>query len=63
MRENHPPHRSRGYAFVSFASFEASDLAIAEFNGKEYMGRPLNINRAQPRRQHKNETEAAHATE
>lgn len=49
MRESHPPHRSRGYAFVSFETDAEASRAIEELNGTEHMGRELHINTANPR--------------
>ena len=37
--------RSRGFAFVTFQSKEASETAIAELNGREYDGRTLYVSR------------------
>ncbi|XP_017695855.2 31 kDa ribonucleoprotein, chloroplastic isoform X1 [Phoenix dactylifera] len=37
------PRRSAGYGFVSFASKEEAEAAIATFNGKKLMGRPINL--------------------
>lgn len=35
------PRRSAGYGFVSFATREEADAAVASLNGKELMGRPI----------------------
>ncbi|KAG1342317.1 29 kDa ribonucleoprotein B, chloroplastic [Cocos nucifera] len=37
------PRRSAGYGFVSFASKEEAEAAIATYNGKKLMGRPINL--------------------
>lgn len=37
------PRRSAGYAFVSFSSKEEAEAAISTFNGKELMGRSINV--------------------
>ncbi|KAI9183398.1 Spliceosome-associated protein 49 [Blastocladiella emersonii ATCC 22665] len=37
---------SKGYAFIGFDSFEASDLAIESMNGQYLMNRPMNVNYA-----------------
>lgn len=37
------PRRSAGYAFVSFSSKEEAEAAISTFNGKELLGRPINV--------------------
>lgn len=41
--------RSRGFAFVTMATKEASDAAIQNLNGKELGGRALTVNEARPR--------------
>lgn len=41
--------KSRGFAFVDMASQEDADKAIAQFNGKDFMGRALTVNEARPR--------------
>ncbi|KAF7079517.1 hypothetical protein CFC21_083735 [Triticum aestivum] len=37
------PRRSAGYAFVSFSSKEEAEAAISTSNGKELMGRSINV--------------------
>nr|CAD1826945.1 unnamed protein product [Ananas comosus var. bracteatus] len=37
------PRRSAGYGFVSFASKEEAEAAIATYNGKRFMGRPIRL--------------------
>lgn len=37
------PRRSAGYGFVSFSSKEEAEAAISTFNGKELMGRSINV--------------------
>ncbi|XP_077224587.1 RNA-binding (RRM/RBD/RNP motifs) family protein [Tasmannia lanceolata] len=37
------PRRPTGYGFVSFSSKEEAEAAIAAFNGKEFMGRPIRL--------------------
>lgn len=37
------PRRPAGYGFVSFSSKEAAEAAIASFNGKRLMGRPIRL--------------------
>ncbi len=41
--------RPRGFAFVTMATKEGSDAAIAALNGKELDGRALTVNEARPR--------------
>ena len=41
--------KSRGFAFVEFASPEEAKKAVEMFHGKEFQGRPLTVNIARPR--------------
>ncbi len=41
--------RSRGFAFVEFATPEEAAKAVEQFHGKEFQGRELTINVARPR--------------
>ena len=41
--------RSRGFAFVTMATTEAAQAAIAALGGKEIKGRTLTVNEARPR--------------
>ena len=41
--------RSRGFAFVTMATPEAAQAAIAALAGKEIKGRTLTVNEARPR--------------
>ena len=41
--------RSRGFAFVTMATPEAAQAAIAALGGKEVRGRTLTVNEARPR--------------
>ena len=41
--------RPRGFAFVTMATKEGADAAIANLNGKELDGRALTVNEARPR--------------
>lgn len=43
--------RSRGFGFVTMADKEAGAKAIAALNGKEFEGRALAVNEAQPRQE------------
>jgi RNA recognition motif-containing protein len=39
---------SRGFGFVEMSSVEEAQRAIAELNGKDFMGRTLTVNEAKP---------------
>jgi RNA recognition motif-containing protein len=41
--------RSRGFAFVEYASSEEASKAVEMFHGKEFQGRSLTVNVARPR--------------
>lgn len=41
--------RSRGFAFVEYATPEEAARAVEMFNGKEFQGRALTVNIARPR--------------
>ena len=41
--------KSRGFAFVEFASQEEATKAIEQFHNKEFQGRALTVNIARPR--------------
>jgi RNA recognition motif-containing protein len=41
--------RSRGFAFVEFATPEEANKAVEQFHGKEFQGRALTVNVARPR--------------
>ena len=43
--------RSRGYGFVEMANDQEGRRAIADLNGKEFMGRELRVDESQPRDQ------------
>src|ERR671913_318951 len=47
--EDRDTGRSRGFGFVEMATKEEGEAAIAQFNGKEFGGRNLNVNEARPR--------------
>jgi RNA recognition motif-containing protein len=41
--------RSRGFAFVEFASSEEAQKAIEQFHDKDFQGRKITVNVARPR--------------
>jgi cold-inducible RNA-binding protein len=41
--------KSRGFAFVEFATPEEASKAVEQFHGKDFQGRALTINIARPR--------------
>ncbi len=41
--------KSRGFAFVEFASAEEAAKAVEQLHNKEFQGRPLTVNVARPR--------------
>jgi RNA recognition motif-containing protein len=41
--------KSRGFAFVEFASAEDAGKAVEQFHNKEFQGRALTVNVARPR--------------
>ena len=41
--------KSRGFAFVEFATFEEANKAVEQFHNKEFQGRALTVNIARPR--------------
>ncbi|MCF2971454.1 RNA-binding protein [Synechococcus sp. Nb3U1] len=43
--------QTRGFAFVDLATDAEEDEAIDSANGEDFMGRPLRLDRARPRRQ------------
>ncbi len=43
--------QTRGFAFVDLATEAEEEEAIGLANGQEFMGRPLRLDRARPRRQ------------
>ena len=45
---NSRTERSKGFAFVTMGSIEEARRAVEELNGKEFMGRPLQISGAKP---------------
>jgi RNA recognition motif-containing protein len=40
--------RSKGFGFVEMGSDDAADKAISGLNGKEFMGRMINVSEARP---------------
>lgn len=45
---NNRTQRSKGFAFVTMGSVEQARRAVVELHGKDFMGRPLQINGAKP---------------
>jgi RNA recognition motif-containing protein len=45
--------RPRGFAFVEMAQDAEAQAAIAGLNGKDFKGRPLTVNEARPRTEHR----------
>lgn len=45
--------RPRGFAFVEMATDAEAQAAIAALNGKDLKGRPLTVNEARPRTEHR----------
>lgn len=41
--------KSRGFAFVEFATAEEANKAVEDFHNKEFQGRSLTVNIARPR--------------
>jgi RNA recognition motif-containing protein len=41
--------KSRGFAFIEFATAEAAQKAIEQFHNKEFQGRAITVNVARPR--------------
>jgi len=41
--------KARGFGFVTMATKEAADAAIAALNGSDWKGRSLTVNEARPR--------------
>ena len=41
--------KSRGFAFIEFATPEEAAKAVEQFHNKEFQGRPLTVNIARPR--------------
>lgn len=41
--------KSRGFAFIEFATPEEATKAVEQFHGKEFQGRTLTVNVARPR--------------
>jgi cold-inducible RNA-binding protein len=41
--------KSRGFAFVEFATAEEANKAVEEFHNKDFQGRALTVNVARPR--------------
>lgn len=46
--------KSRGFAFVEFATPEEANKAVEQFHNKEFQGRALTVNVARPREERPN---------
>ena len=46
--------KSRGFAFVEFATPEEANKAVEQFHNKEFQGRSLTVNIAKPREERPN---------
>ena len=49
MRKERKGSKSRGFGFVDMPDEEQAQAAIAVLNGKEFMGRPLDVSLAHPK--------------
>ena len=45
--------KSKGFGFIEMPSKDEAEKAIREMNGKEFMGRALNVNVAKPKTDHR----------
>jgi len=45
--------RSKGFGFVEMPNQQEAQAAIAGLNGQDMKGRPLNVNEARPRTEHR----------
>ena len=50
--------RMRGFAFVEMTEDAQEDTAITEFDGAEWMGRQLRVNKAKPREENSRSSSA-----
>jgi RNA recognition motif-containing protein len=48
-------NRSKGFGFVTMATEELAEKAVAELNGKEVDGRQLNVSIAKPQRENRDD--------
>jgi cold-inducible RNA-binding protein len=46
--------KSRGFAFVEYATAEEANKAVEQFHNKEFQGRALTVNVARPREERSN---------
>ncbi len=53
---NNRTQRSKGFAFVTMGSVDEARRAVSELHGKDFMGRPLQINGAKPASNRSDET-------
>jgi RNA recognition motif-containing protein len=52
--EDRETGRSRGFGFVEMSTKEEGEAAIAQFNGRDFDGRNLNVDVAKPRERRDN---------
>ena len=45
--------KSKGFGFIEMPSKDEAEKAMEELNGKEFMGRALNVNEAKPKAEHR----------
>lgn len=60
---NSRTQRSKGFAFVTMSSIEETRRAVAELNGKDFMGRPLQLSGAKPNTRGNGDSPAAQESE
>lgn len=56
---NNRTQRSKGFAFVTMDTVEEARRAVLELHGKDFMGRPLQINGAKPASHRDNDDESS----
>lgn len=58
---NNRTQRSKGFAFITMASVDEAKRAVAELNGKDFMGRPLQLSGAKPAQRDRDGDESSDA--